>query len=745
MVAILIHRICNDIVMKRHKEVNDYSMEDYHEASLSMRRSNEEEDVHMEERSAWSSPHQSQQPDRATEVEDSRDPQVASPALSVAASAPAMMTASKTTAPSTVMSAMSDLTYNKTSSFEQRDEQRSAFSPVQSGDIIVAPVSTTTKGAKQAKAKQAKAQPRLPSRDQASIPSPSTSQQDQSRQIVTTKSPPMPHRVVRRASQEHQEPLPFQSPSRYYQHPHHQEHTTPEDSKVARDAPDAVAAAVADPYQSYPGYPSYHHHPPTNTNPPTYDYQSGYYNPPPPPDSRDVSSPMSSSPYHHHAPYPGYHHHHQEYTSYPPGYTSHPTHHPNYSYYPSTTPSSHQQSHPHPAPVYSSEQYSQYYHHHHQSHHQSHHQHPPPPHHYYHPGATPPPSTSDHGILKETSSAVTESTKGGTTPGRGMNNSSGHGDSVREGLELSPPPRHSYEDDRKLPPASGDKLGGADGTTKEDNSPSKDFEPIPLNEIAAIPALSSATQPPSSSSSPPPYAASADDDTLPHDAYPHAFPRGTATPPSSSRYSSSAATVSAAAAITTSRQPPPIQIPHHHATPTTRRSRQQPQQRLIAPSSSGSTASSTGEGGSWERRYSELLEFKRLHNHCEVPQNYVENTSLGTWVNKQRMEQKNRIEGKNSSLNDSRLERLQRIGFRWAKRKGQASWDEKFNELVAYKARFGNCHVPTKYKDNTALGRWVSTQRAEYKKYQEGQAKTSMNTDKIRRLESIGFAWFMAL
>ncbi len=42
------------------------------------------------------------------------------------------------------------------------------------------------------------------------------------------------------------------------------------------------------------------------------------------------------------------------------------------------------------------------------------------------------------------------------------------------------------------------------------------------------------------------------------------------------------------------------------------------------------------------------------------------------------MEQKNRIDGKNSSLNDTRLERLQTIGFRWAKRKGQASWDEKF-------------------------------------------------------------------
>jgi len=42
------------------------------------------------------------------------------------------------------------------------------------------------------------------------------------------------------------------------------------------------------------------------------------------------------------------------------------------------------------------------------------------------------------------------------------------------------------------------------------------------------------------------------------------------------------------------------------------------------------------------------------------------------------MEHKNRLEGKNSSLNDSRLERLEGIGFRWAKRKGQASWDEKF-------------------------------------------------------------------
>jgi hypothetical protein len=66
-------------------------------------------------------------------------------------------------------------------------------------------------------------------------------------------------------------------------------------------------------------------------------------------------------------------------------------------------------------------------------------------------------------------------------------------------------------------------------------------------------------------------------------------------------------------------------------------------------------------------------------------------------------------------------------------------------ELKEYKAEYGNCHVPTKYKENSALGRWVSTQRSEYKKFCEGDTKTSMTVDKIRRLEDIGFAWFMAL
>ena len=72
-------------------------------------------------------------------------------------------------------------------------------------------------------------------------------------------------------------------------------------------------------------------------------------------------------------------------------------------------------------------------------------------------------------------------------------------------------------------------------------------------------------------------------------------------------------------------------IPYVAPTPRT-------QSRVLMPSSSGSNASSTGgEGGSWEKRYAELCEFKRIHGHCEVPQAYSDNNSLGTWVNKVRI------------------------------------------------------------------------------------------------------------
>lgn len=314
-----------------------------------------------------------------------------------------------------------------------------------------------------------------------------------------------------------------------------------------------------------------------------------------------------------------------------------------------------------------------------------------------------------------------------------------------EGLDLSTSgsfhdDARSYEDDRK--PSAARRAGrtgiirreAPPGSTRR-GSDSIDIEPIPLNDVVR------ASNPPGS----PPSNANYFGEEM---GYDDAFPRH-------HHWGGERA----------SRAPPPRQFPDEPAKSTkvepprprsSSRSSKRPKrkrERVIAPSSSGSTASSVGSaptskaggaGESWDTRFRELQEFRRTYGHCDVPQNYPPNTRLGTWVNKQRMEHKNRIDGKNSSLTDSRLERLESVDFRWAKRKGIHSWNEKFKELCEYQQEHGNCHVPTKYRQNTALGRWVSTQRSDYKKFQEGK-KSTMTEDKISRLESIGFAWFMAL
>jgi len=104
------------------------------------------------------------------------------------------------------------------------------------------------------------------------------------------------------------------------------------------------------------------------------------------------------------------------------------------------------------------------------------------------------------------------------------------------------------------------------------------------------------------------------------------------------------------------------------------------------------------------------------------------------------MEYKLFQEGKKSSMTLERIQKLESIGFVWAKRKGPEAWETKFRELVLYKEEHGgeidtfcfgdlfscliyyqqhlsslwglniimisDCLVPTKYTRNKALGRW---------------------------------------
>ena len=105
------------------------------------------------------------------------------------------------------------------------------------------------------------------------------------------------------------------------------------------------------------------------------------------------------------------------------------------------------------------------------------------------------------------------------------------------------------------------------------------------------------------------------------------------------------------------------------------------------------------------------------------------------------MEYKLLQDGQKSSMSTERLSALRSIGFIWAKRKGQATWDAKYLQLKDYAAIHGDCLIPTKYTKDPALGRWVSTQREQYKLFKNGDPKSKMTKEKVKLLEKVGFVW----
>ena len=71
-------------------------------------------------------------------------------------------------------------------------------------------------------------------------------------------------------------------------------------------------------------------------------------------------------------------------------------------------------------------------------------------------------------------------------------------------------------------------------------------------------------------------------------------------------------------------------------------------------------------------------------------------------------------------------------------KKGTAvPWQQRFDELKAFKGEFNHCNVPKEYATNQSLANWVRTQRKMHKK----EKKSDIEMERIRMLTSIGFAW----
>ena len=81
------------------------------------------------------------------------------------------------------------------------------------------------------------------------------------------------------------------------------------------------------------------------------------------------------------------------------------------------------------------------------------------------------------------------------------------------------------------------------------------------------------------------------------------------------------------------------------------------------------------------------------------------------------------------TLEQEHIRRLSSIGFDRTLAEAKVPWETRFNELVQYKAKHGDCKVPSK---RGKLGMWANSQRQQCK-------NKKLSQDRIDRLNSIGF------
>ena len=70
--------------------------------------------------------------------------------------------------------------------------------------------------------------------------------------------------------------------------------------------------------------------------------------------------------------------------------------------------------------------------------------------------------------------------------------------------------------------------------------------------------------------------------------------------------------------------------------------------------------------------------------------------------------------------------------------KSSALWNAKFEELKAFKAKYGSCNVPQCDPENKQLGVWLRNQRTGFNLYKTKGKGRGMTEERIRKLESLG-------
>ena len=152
------------------------------------------------------------------------------------------------------------------------------------------------------------------------------------------------------------------------------------------------------------------------------------------------------------------------------------------------------------------------------------------------------------------------------------------------------------------------------------------------------------------------------------------------------------------------------------------------------------TERSKRQNDDWNKRLDQLKKYKLAHGDCLVPHGYDNDNAFAEWIHRQRTTHAAMIKDpeQTSELVKMRMQKLEDLDFNFTVHEDK--WMDNYEQLKKYKAKHGNCTVPTHYAENPRLGRWTHTQRHQRRQQAKGK-RTCMTNERIALLDEIGFHW----
>lgn len=149
---------------------------------------------------------------------------------------------------------------------------------------------------------------------------------------------------------------------------------------------------------------------------------------------------------------------------------------------------------------------------------------------------------------------------------------------------------------------------------------------------------------------------------------------------------------------------------------------------------------------SWEKRMQQVEQFKQDTGHLEIDHNYRHCSNLGGWAADISALYKGWKDGTQQLPQDTieKFNILEQMGFQFnvlSYYESNRSWEDHYAVLLRYKEHNnGSARVPLKYKADLRLGKWVQTQRQQYKLISEGK-KSKLNNERLQLLQNAAFEW----